>query len=281
MKAGNLNQNALARDSDYDCDRAMLYSQAYGHPHCAGVLRFRVRFPPRTQDHALDQHVSCGTYDSYCVCPGHRRGGSSTTGTRPSGRSRVRRGGFSAVRSRTSCSIAWAASIGSSCSQILTASQPAAASCVSVSRSRRAMPRNFRRHQLVLVLGRSLCSGQECQKQQPSTNTATCAPATGCRCADAGSHPARAGRRRTASRAGAGHGATPSPAGYPIAWSGASPVKSPATMPVEPGRGRDAGTQQQRPETDRHRLELSFPGSGRRPHDLPRRTSHPLHPLTV
>jgi transposase len=29
-----------------------------------------------------------------------------------------------------------------------------------VSRSRRAMPRNFRRHQLVLVLGRWLCSGQ-------------------------------------------------------------------------------------------------------------------------
>jgi hypothetical protein len=65
---------------------------------------------------------------------------------------RGRRGCFSAVRSRTSCSIARAASTGSSCSQILTASQPAATSWVS--RSRRAMPRNFRRHQLVLVLGR-------------------------------------------------------------------------------------------------------------------------------
>jgi hypothetical protein len=36
-------------------------------------------------------------------------------------------------------------------------------------------PRNFRRHQLVLVLGRWLCSGQECQKH-PSTNTAIRAP---------------------------------------------------------------------------------------------------------
>lgn len=79
------------------------------------------------------------------------------------------------VRSRTRCSIAAAASIGSSCSQILTTSQPAAATSVSVSRSRRATPRNFRRHQLVLVLGRCACSGQECQKQ-PSTNTAIRAP---------------------------------------------------------------------------------------------------------
>ena len=72
--------------------------------------------------------------------------------------------------------MAAAASTGSSCSQILTASQPAAASSVSVSRSRRAIPRNFKRHQLVLVLGRwAGCSGQECQKQ-PSTNTAIRAP---------------------------------------------------------------------------------------------------------
>ncbi|TWF74922.1 hypothetical protein FHX44_11806 [Pseudonocardia hierapolitana] len=42
--------------------------------------------------------------------PRLRRGGSSTTGTPPSRRTRVRRGCFSAVRSRTSCSIAWAAS---------------------------------------------------------------------------------------------------------------------------------------------------------------------------
>jgi hypothetical protein len=39
------------------------------------------------------------------ACPGHRRGGSSTTGTCPLGRTRVLRGRFSAVRSRTSCSI--------------------------------------------------------------------------------------------------------------------------------------------------------------------------------
>jgi hypothetical protein len=80
-----------------------------------------------------------------------------------------------AERSRTSSSIARAATSASWCSHTLTTSHPAAVICSSVSRSRRAMPRNFRRHQLVLVLGRWLCSGQECQKQ-PSTNTAISAP---------------------------------------------------------------------------------------------------------
>jgi hypothetical protein len=48
------------------------------------------------------------------------------------------------------------------------------------------------------------------------------------------------------------HGATPSPAWCRISWSDASPVKSPGTMLVGPGRGRDAGTQRQRSGMDRH-----------------------------
>jgi hypothetical protein len=80
-------------------------------------------------------------------------------------------GSFSAVRSRTSCSIAWAASTGSSCSGILTTSQPAAASWVVGVAVAAGDATDFRRHQLVLVLGRWLWSAQVCQKQ-PSTNGA-------------------------------------------------------------------------------------------------------------
>jgi hypothetical protein len=65
---------------------------------------------------------------SLLYLPWSQAWGSSPTGTRPSVRTRVRRGCFSAVRSRTSRCIAWAASTGSSCPQILTASHPAAAS---------------------------------------------------------------------------------------------------------------------------------------------------------
>jgi hypothetical protein len=90
-------------------------------------------------------------------------------------------------------------------------------------------------------------------------------PATGCRRADGGSRPARAGRRRTSSRAGAAHCAEPIQGGCRISWSGASPVKSPGTTLVGSGRGRDAGTQHQRLGMGRHRSAARCHESESRP----------------
>lgn len=148
------------------------------------------------------------------------------------------------------------------------------ASCVSVSRSRRAMPRNFRRHQLVLVLGRWLWSGQECQKQ-PSTNTATRAP--------------RAARNRMSTRRrrfppGTGRSTTNRKPRRCKARRNAISGRVPdllvrritrevaGTMPVGPGRGRDAGTRHQRLGTHRH-PGSSPPRVSGHVHDLQPRTS--------
>lgn len=132
------------------------YAEPYGHLHCAGVLRFGVRFPPRTPDQVSDQQVLADSTDSRSVCAGHRRGGSSPTGTCPSSRRRVRSGLLPGGSVEAGCSIAPAPSPGSSCAQILTAGQPAAANRVSVSRSRRAMPGTSDATSWRLVLGRWL-----------------------------------------------------------------------------------------------------------------------------
>jgi hypothetical protein len=85
---------------------------------------------------------------------------------------------FSVVRSRPGCAIAFAASAGSSCSQILTTTQTRRRElgCRCHGRGGRCHgPRSFRRHQLVLGLGRWLWSGQVCQELS-STNAAILAP---------------------------------------------------------------------------------------------------------
>jgi hypothetical protein len=72
----------------------------------------------------------------------------------------------------TRLAIRAAASSGSSCSQTLTGSQPAAVRAASVSRSRRRLFSILLCHQSALLLGHVPWSGHPCQKQ-PSTETAT------------------------------------------------------------------------------------------------------------
>ena len=60
----------------------------------------------------------------------------------------------------------------SSCSHILTTSQPARRNLAVVSASRRRVASSFAAHHPEFVFGMCPCSGQECQKH-PSTNTAT------------------------------------------------------------------------------------------------------------
>lgn len=76
-----------------------------------------------------------------------------------------------ARRLRTWRSIVSATAAGSSCSQNLSASQPAAVSSRSWRRSRSKFDRSFSTHHCRLACGVVPCCGQECQKH-PSRNTA-------------------------------------------------------------------------------------------------------------
>jgi hypothetical protein len=92
--------------------------------HCAGVLRFRVRFPLGHQIKSLTSDFSRAPLALARHAPGHGRGGSRPARTRSSPPMR----GPGATTSQRSVAhelfFASAAWPGSSCSQILAASQP-------------------------------------------------------------------------------------------------------------------------------------------------------------
>jgi hypothetical protein len=85
---------------------------------------FSCLIPPRTPDHVSDQRFLASSACSSLACPWSRGVGFKTHLTHTSPLMRGPERLLLAVRSRTSCSIASAAWPGSSCSQILAASQP-------------------------------------------------------------------------------------------------------------------------------------------------------------